>query len=107
MEWQQSQTADAVIARPAGKVDESNWQAFSDRLTAAVEVAIGAGMPLIVDLSGLDYMSSRGLRALTLARKAADGRIEIVLAAPAPRMREILAISRYDQLFRLTDTVPE
>ncbi len=107
MEWQQSETANALVARPIGKVDESNWQVFSDHLTAAVDAAAGAGRPLVIDLAGLDYMSSRGLRALTLARKAADGRTEIVLAAAGTRMREILAISRYDQLFRLTDTVPE
>jgi anti-sigma B factor antagonist len=105
MEWQQSDTADAVIARPAGKVDESNWEQFSEHLTGAVSAALGAAKPLVIDLAQLDYMSSRGLRALTLARKAADGRIEIVLAAPTQRMREILAISRYDQLFRLTDSV--
>jgi anti-sigma B factor antagonist len=107
MEWLQSETAGAVIARPAGKVDEGNWQEFSEALGAVVEVAAGAGKPLVIDLSRLDYMSSRGLRALTLARKAAADRIEIVLAAATPRMREILAISRYDLLFRLADAVPE
>jgi anti-anti-sigma factor len=107
MEWEQSEAASAVIARPFGKVDEGNWQLFSERLGAAVEMAAGVAKPLVIDLSRLDYMSSRGLRALTLARKAAAERIEIVLAASSPRMREILAISRYDQLFRLTDSVPE
>jgi anti-anti-sigma factor len=107
MEWQMSETGGAMIARPSGKVDEGNWQLFSERLGMAVEAAAGAAKPLVIDLSTLDYMSSRGLRALTLARKVAADRIEIVLAAASPRMREILAISRYDQLFRIADTVPE
>jgi anti-anti-sigma factor len=107
MEWEQSEGAGAVIARPFGKVDEGNWQDFSDRLSGAVGLAAGVVKPLVIDLAKLDYMSSRGLRALTLARKAAGERTEIILAAPNQRMREILAISRYDQLFRITEAVPE
>ena len=60
----------------------------------------------MIDLSGLDYMSSRGLRALTVAkRRATTPGVAISLAAPNEVMREILAISRYDKLFTITDTV--
>lgn len=107
MEWEQSESAGAVVARPFGKVDESNWQDFSDRLSGAVGLAAGLAKTLVIDLAELDYMSSRGLRALTLARKAAGERTEIILAAPSHRMREILGISRYDQLFRITEAAPE
>jgi len=96
---------DAVSYAPTGKIDESNWQAFSDSLIEAVEQAAARQQALVVDLSGVPYMSSRGLRALTLARKAAGDRVEIVLAAPDARLREILAISRYDKIFRVEDTV--
>ncbi len=53
----------------------------------------------VLDLSGLDYMSSRGLRALTLGKREAGDAVAITLAAPNERIREILAISRYDRLF--------
>ena len=104
MEWTASQQHDALVARPSGRIDEAGWQPFADNLVAAVQAAAATGgRRLIVDLAGVDYMSSRGLRALTLARKEAGGAVEIVLAAPNPRMREILAISRYDKIFRVTD----
>ena len=61
---------------------------------------------LVVDLTGLDYMSSRGLRALTMAKREAGDTVRITLAAPNDRMREILAISRYDKLFDVTDEAP-
>ena len=95
--------AEAVL-RPSGKIDESNWQAFADVLTAAIDAAVAARRTTLrVDLSDVPYMSSRGLRALTLARKAAGDRVEIVLAAANARLREILAISRYDKIFRIAD----
>ena len=87
-------------------VDETTWEAFSQALIAAVKQAAAAGgQPLVVDLSGLDYMSSRGLRALTMAKNEAGEAVSITLAAPGPRMREILAISRYDKLFDVTADV--
>jgi anti-sigma B factor antagonist len=53
-------------------------------------------------------MSSRGLRALTLAqRRGTEAGTAIVLAQPNETMREILAISRYDMVFRVTDSVEE
>lgn len=93
-----------AVLRPAGKIDEGNWQAFADDLIRAVEDAAAAGQAMLrIDLSDVPYMSSRGLRALTLARKAAGDRVEIVLAACNARLREILAISRYDKIFRIAD----
>ena len=51
-------------------------------------------------------MSSRGLRALTLAKRHGDAvGVTITLAAPNAVMREILAISRYDKLFAVTETI--
>lgn len=103
--WGLRHAEGAVIGAPHGRVDETTWEAFSGHLTAAVREAAGAGATLILDLANLDYMSSRGLRALTLARREAGEATPIVLAAPNPRMREILAISRYDKLFTITDSV--
>lgn len=105
MEFDLERTDGQVIGRPRGRVDETNWDRFSADLIAAVQAARADGAPLIVDLSGLDYMSSRGLRALTMAKREAGETVPITLAAPNARMREILAISRYDMLFTVTDHV--
>jgi anti-sigma B factor antagonist len=105
MDWQLKRSAGRVVGKPRGRVDETTWEAFSDHLIAAVREAMAAGVPLLVDLSGLDYMSSRGLRALTMAKREAGEAVTITLAAPNARMREILAISRYDKLFEIIDDV--
>jgi anti-anti-sigma factor len=106
MDWELKRSATRLVGEPRGRVDETTWEAFSQALTAAVrDAAAAGGLPLVVDLSGLDYMSSRGLRALTMAKREAGETVAITLAAPNDRMREILAISRYDKLFNVTDAV--
>lgn len=107
MDWKVETLTDKVVGKPTGRVDEATWETFSDSLIAAVRQARDAGRPLVVDLSGLQYMVSRGLRALTLAGREAGKDTAIILAAPNERMREILQISRYDKMFRVVDSVAD
>jgi len=97
----------AVVVAVRGRVDESSWAAFGDGLGQAIEQARhSSSSKLIIDLAGLEYMSSRGLRVLTIAkRQGEDAGIILSLASPNEVMREILAISRYDKLFTITETV--
>jgi anti-sigma B factor antagonist len=107
MDWRLWNDGGRLVAAPTGRVDEDSWRDFSAHLTAAVHDAVGACSPLVIDLSGLDYMTSKGLRALTLAKNQARGAITIYLAGPKPAMRRILAISRYDMLFPIVDDVDQ
>ena len=107
MDWTVETLPDKVVGKPGGRVDEGTWEVFSDNLIAAVRTAKAAGLPLIVDLSELQYMVSRGLRALTLAMREAGQETQIILAAPNARMREILQISRYDKMFKVVASVAE
>jgi anti-sigma B factor antagonist len=96
-----------LVAAVHGRVDESTWEIFAERMREAVEQAAGANLSeLMLDLAGLDYMSSRGLRVLTMAKRQAEAAgLTMTLAAPNEVMREILAISRYDKLFHISDSV--
>src|SRR4029453_2943363 len=96
-----------LVATVHGRVDESTWEAFADRMTSAIDQAAAEKLSeLMLDLTNLDYMSSRGLRVLTMAKRQADGAgLTLTLAAPNEVMREILAISRYDKLFHISDSV--
>jgi anti-anti-sigma factor len=101
-------SADGIlIAAVHGRVDEASWEQFAERMNEAIDEAAGARLPeLMIDLTDLDYMSSRGLRVLTMAKRRAEAAgLTITLAAPNEVMREILAISRYDKLFHISDTV--
>jgi len=97
----------AVVVAVRGKVDEASWAAFGTAMGYAIDTARENDLQrLILDLSALEYMSSRGLRVLTIAKRDGDeAGISIALASPNEVMREILEISRYDRLFTVTDTV--
>ena len=107
MECSAEERQGAAVASPSGRVDEASWEAFASCLSGGVaKAAASSAKKLVIDLSGIQYMSSRGLRALTLGKREADAAgVAIVLAAPNEIMREILAISRYDKLFTISETV--
>ena len=102
-------TPGAMIVTAHGKVDESTWEAFEGHLDDGIRRAVDEkSASLIINLAHLDYMSSRGLRALTVAKRRADAAgVHITLAAPNEVMREILAISRYDKLFPVKDSIED
>lgn len=93
---------DRMIFAPTGRVDATSSDAFTDQIVAAAREARAVGV-LVVDLAGLDFMASRGLRALTMAQREAGKDVPIRLANPNAQMREILKISRYDMLFEIVD----
>jgi anti-sigma B factor antagonist len=107
MEWADSVAGDACVGRPRGRIDETSWETFFAGIAARIGTAADAKRGFVLDLADVDYMSSRGLRALTLARREADARgVSLSLARPNERMREILAISRYDRIFTVADALP-
>jgi anti-anti-sigma factor len=94
--------ADPIVFKFSGRVDESTWESFLNSLRIAVENAPVGIRVLEVDLGDIDYFSSRGLRALTMAKRTADARgVLMTLANPNERVSEILAISRYNRLFEI------
>lgn len=107
MEYDFDRCDDAIVVAVRGRVDEATWAAFGAGLSKAIETARQAGLAkLIINLADLEYMSSRGLRVLTVTKREADeAGIAVSLASPNEVMREILAISRYDKLFTITGTV--
>jgi len=105
LQWTSEKQGNALALSPKGRVDETSADAFKDYLVDAVGTESAT---VVIDLSAIEYMSSRGLRGLTLAQRAAnEGGTTIVLACPNETMREILAISRYDMVFRVADTIED
>jgi anti-anti-sigma factor len=85
-----------------GRIDASNAPSVEAELLAAIETS---GPALIIDLSGLGYMSSAGLRVMLVAAKrakAAGGKAVILGAQPA--VAEVLKMSGFDRIIPLTDS---
>jgi anti-anti-sigma factor len=107
MDYSLERGDEAIIVRVTGRVDESTWVAFGTGLSEAIQLARQASLAtIVIDLATLEYMSSRGLRALTVAKREGDeAGATISLASPNEVMREILAISRYDKLFTISEAI--
>jgi len=106
MDWHCQQDDGVAIVAPDGPIDHQNASDFDTRLLAAVRFAAGAGDRLVIDLARVDYMSSAGLRVMARAAKEArDLSLDVAVAGLRDTMAEIFAISRFDRLFKVFDTV--
>lgn len=105
MEIASRRYGDVVVAAPAGRIDHAN----ADGLTAALTplLAPGADVPaLLLDFSGVDYISSVGLRVLMMAAKQLRGQQrKLGVAAAKPLVSEIFEISRFNLILDLSPTV--
>ena len=98
--------ADVIVVAPQGRLDHDNCEAFRAGLQPELDRAGAAGQRIVLDLSGLEYVSSAGLRCFMLAAKQArDQGGKIVLAALRPVVAEIFQISRFDMVFELYPSV--
>ena len=94
--------ASSIVARVEGRLDHDTCDAFGAQLTLWVDTAARERGILVLDLSGLEYVSSAGLRCFMLgSRHAQANGTAIVVAALQPMVAEIFAISHFDRLFRV------
>ena len=102
------QTGNTVVLMPTGRIDHFSADGFREAVTPWLAGCHNGAdsHALVFDFSGVDYISSAGLRVLMLAAKHCNptgGRI--VIAALQPVVDEIFRISRFDLLFTLHQTV--
>lgn len=99
--------ADVQVVQPQGRIDHNSSNEFQCGLVSAVEAADGCAA-VVLDMSGVEYMSSAGLRVLMVALKSAkENELAFVIAALTPTLQEIFEISRFNVVFSVFDTVGE
>ena len=100
--------AEVVVLAPTGRVDHTSAEGFQSELLEHVGQCAAADKHIILDMSGIDYMSSVGLRALMIASKESKKtEMSIVVSALQPDMKEIFEISRFHFVFKTFDTTAE
>ena len=99
MDIQQEQQGDVTIVKLSGKFDSSAAPGAETQLGAA----LGGGAPhLAIDMTGLEYISSAGLRVLlVLARKIQQGAGKVALFGLAPNVREVFSVSGLDTILSI------
>lgn len=99
-------TARVVSAR--GRLDHDNCESFQRDLAAQLDECARDSQALVLDMSGLEYVSSAGLRCLMIAAKQAAARSSrIVVSAAQPVVAEILQISRFNLVLPVFGTTRE
>jgi anti-anti-sigma factor len=108
MDCRAQQIANVILVRVAGRIDHSTAQVFEDALLPLLDGCPGEGKKALLDLSGVVYMSSAGLRVLILAAKQCRKQYgEIVIAALQPLLQEVFRIGRLEMVFKVFKTVRE
>jgi len=96
-----------LVLRIGSQIDSST----SPELGAKLEQVIGEGsLYLILDLDNVPYISSAGLRVLSIALKAIRNRAvdgNLYLAGMSKTVAHAFRISGFDQVFCIYDTVAE
>ena len=109
MESSVRQIADVTLIRIDGRVDHATAKAFEEVIKPHLDDTGGVPLPkILLDLGGLSFMTSAGLRVLMIAAKAcaAQGR-DLAVAALQPAIAEIFKISRFDLVLTIYPTVEE
>jgi anti-anti-sigma factor len=94
--------ADALVASLRGRVDTTTAPSFEEQAREALK---RKEKKWVFDLSGLEYISSAGLRVVLGAAKAlkADGG-EIRLAAASGSVKKVFQVSGFLSIFKYFDT---
>jgi anti-anti-sigma factor len=98
--------ADTVVLAPTGRLDHSTSEAFKAALTPHMARCAADQDRVLLDLAGVEYISSVGLRVLMLASKQAKGQGgTIAVAALQPAVKEIFDITRFTMVLDVFPTV--
>jgi anti-anti-sigma factor len=95
---EERQQSVAVVA-PIGRVDSTTSAALDQHLAGLVSAG---ERRIVVDFTGVEYISSAGLRVLlTLAKKTRDTRGALALCGMGDSVREVFGLAGFLALFMI------
>ena len=106
MELQTQDIANVRLIHVEGRVDLTTAQSFQDLLLPKLSDCTGETRKALLDLSGVHYMSSAGLRVLLLAlRQCQKQQGELVLAALPAFLQDVFRVTHFSDLFQVFATL--
>ena len=89
--------AGVLIVSVSGRIDHNASEEFTKALDPLLDRCTQGCPALLLDFSGVDYISSAGLRVLMMASRRAKAQKGIfAIAALQPMVQEVFAISRFN-----------
>ncbi len=105
MKVETTQSGKTTTATVSGRVDSVNSREFEKELGA---IADAGATNIILDCSGLSYISSAGLRVLLITiRKLNQAGGQLSLANMNPNIQEVLEVSGFVMLTKVFDSVED
>lgn len=102
------QRGKSTIVRVGGKIDQQSAETFHRELTPYLAACGVDGVSLVLDLSGVEYISSAGLRIFMLASRVVKPRQgRLLLVGLQPVVREIFEISKFSLLFPIHERIED
>jgi len=96
VEFTNRKLADVVVVAPVGQIDHVNAMKLQQALTPIVDDAAAGQKPLVMDFTGVEYISSMGLRVLMVAaRQMRSKNAPVAIAGLQPAVDEIFEIARF------------
>lgn len=106
MKFSARRLADVVVAVPVGAIDHSNAVELEQAMAPIVSEAAAARTPVVLDFTGVEYISSMGLRVLMAASKQMRARdAAIAVAGLQPAVDEIFGIARFRFVLQIFPSV--
>lgn len=92
-----------LVVKPAGSMDATTTSIF---VTACQEQLDTGKNKMAVDLSGIEYMSSAGLRGiLTILKASRATGSTVAFCCLQPMVAEVFKISGFTSMMTITDTL--
>lgn len=99
MEILEERSGGVLVVAPQGRLDTTTSPDLEKRLLDHVD---GGLRHLVLDLGGIEYISSAGLRVLLLvAKKLRTGGGDVVLCALGPSVRQVFELAGFLSIFRM------
>jgi anti-sigma B factor antagonist len=99
VEIRQDNRGAVVLLTPVGRLDNDS---STDLELALADLAAAGARHYVVDLTQIGYVSSAGLRVLTMAAKKAEGeRGSLRLAGLNPTVRQTFDLAGFSKLFQI------
>lgn len=88
-----------TLVEVSGRIDSMNANEFGEALMGQIEAG---KLQLVLDLAGVDYMSSAGLREIVSAlKKVKRSSGDLRIAQPSERVLEVLEMAGLDTILQI------
>jgi anti-sigma B factor antagonist len=90
-----------TLVEVKGRVDSMNANQLGEALSGEID---GGKVHIVLDLAGVEYMSSAGLREIVNALKKVKPAGDVRIAQPTERVREVLDMAGLSTILQIFNT---